>query len=128
MRLGAHRSRVFPAPRGVPPAGILSRLVFSVYNNDIMNINRTATFIIYGGVVTILRTGQDGNTIATKCNSVPSKLSSSSQASQIAINARQEKKTTIYISTNPQGAVTVEGKHIDIFESHKILAVISYIN
>lgn len=68
VKLTSACSAVKPILAGVPQGSILGPLLFNLYLNDIVNINREARFIIYADDASIFFSGKNISNILSACN------------------------------------------------------------
>lgn len=124
--LQSFQSSLRPISRGVPQGSILGPLLFNLYINDLVNIEKSAKFIIYADDSSILFSGPNINDLVLQCNNTLSKLSTWSRLNEIKINPL---KTKIIIFRARSKVVTrlspivYEGLNIAVVNEHKILGV-----
>lgn len=84
--IGTNRSTYLPVPCGVPQGSLLGPLLFNIYINDIINIDKSVKFIIYADDSSLLLSGPDPEALIKHCNNVLHKLYTWSNSNQIRIN------------------------------------------
>lgn len=93
-------SSVCPVVSGVPQGSILGPLLFNIYLNDIVNISRTATFVIYADDTSIFFSGDNLDELIRTCNVTMDALHEWSDANYMRIN--EKKNESSYISPEKQ--------------------------
>lgn len=110
---------------GVPQGSVLGPLLFSVYINDIVSIDRTVKFI-YADDSSILMSGPNANDLIIKCNEILNKLSVWSTLNYIRINPIKT-KVVIYRARNriveTQHVLRYVDQEVQMVNEHKILGV-----
>lgn len=124
--LGNHHSSSLPVSRGVPQGSVLGPLLFNVFINDIVNINKSVKFIIYADDATVLFSGADTDRLIESCNRFFCNITSWSLSNKLKINPKKT-KVIIFRARNKflnvnQDIICADQK-IDIVEEHKILGV-----
>lgn len=124
--LQGSQSSFLPISRGVPQGSILGPLLFNLYINDLVNIDKSAKFIIYADDSTILFSGLNVNELVLKCNNTLLKLSSWSSLNEIKINPLKTKVIIFHArgkSVELSSPILYEGQNIPLVNEHKILGV-----
>ena len=89
--LGNHHSSSLPVSRGVPQGSVLGPLLFNVFMNDIVNINKSVKFIIYADDATVLFSGADTDRLVESCNRFFCNITSWSLSNKPKINPKKTK-------------------------------------
>lgn len=125
VHIGNHRSSLLSISKGVPQGSVLGPLMFNIYINSIVNIDKAAKFIIYADS-TILLSGFDSNNLGVKCNILISKLIHWSLCHRISINPAKT-KVMVFRARNKKFKLDVpimcSGQEVEIVEKYKTLGV-----
>lgn len=120
------QSSFLPILRGAPQGRILGPLLFNVYMNDLVSIDKTAKCIIYADDRTILFSGANVNECVCKRNNALSKLSLWSSLNQITINPLKTKVCIFYArgkSVELLSPILYEGQKTALVNEHQIPGV-----
>lgn len=127
VKLTSACSAVKPILAGVPQGSILGPLLFNLYLNDIVNINREARFIIYADDASIFFSGKNISNILSACNDTMTVLEKWAASNSMCIN-QQKTKAVIFRPKNKgipaHQAIVLNSSNVDFVESFKCLGVI----
>lgn len=84
-------SALKPIKAGVPQGSILGPLLFNLYINDVVNIDRDTKFIIYADDTSLFLTDRNIPNLITKANHLLNKLDEWSTANSLTINTTKTK-------------------------------------
>lgn len=124
--LQGSKSPFLSISRGVPQGSILGPLLFNLYINDLVNIDKSAKFVIYADDSTILFSGPNVGDLVSECNNTLSTLSTWSSLNELKINPTKTKIVIFHARSktvqllNP---ISYEGQNIAVVDEHKILGV-----
>lgn len=89
--INGHSSSVQPIRAGVPQGSILGPLLFNLYINDIVNISKVPSFIIYADDTSLFFSGIEIEDLGNETNTSLEKLYNWSEVNSLVINTSKSK-------------------------------------
>lgn len=120
-------SEVKPIFSGVPQGSVLGPLLFNIFLNDIVNINKNAKFIIYADDTSIFFAGKNIQDLIVSCNTTMVTLEKWSKSNDMRVNEKKTKAVIFRPKNKPvsiHSYILYNSRPIEIVNHFKCLGVI----